>query len=52
MITNSAPTKYYVRAANGSTIDLVDSEPQARKIAKENRASVWILRAGKLARIG
>jgi hypothetical protein len=43
--------KYYIRSANGATIDLVDSEPQARKIAKDNHAQVWMLRGGKLVRI-
>lgn len=50
--TTNGPTKYYVRAANGATIDLVDREAEARKIAKDNKAFVYILRGGKLVRIG
>lgn len=48
----NAVDKYYVRSATGATVDLVTSYSQAAKIAKENRASVWMLRAGKLVRVG
>lgn len=47
----TGPDRYYVRAANGATIDLLPTLAQAAKVAKENKASVWMLRAGKLARI-
>lgn len=51
-LVGNGPTKYYVRSSTGATIDLVDRESEARKIAKDNKASVWILRGGKLVRIG
>lgn len=44
--------RYLVKQANGSTVDLVNSESEAFKIAKDNKAQVWVLRAGKLVRIG
>lgn len=44
--------RYYVRATNGATIDLVPTLAQAAKIARENRAQIWQLRAGKLVRVG
>jgi hypothetical protein len=44
--------RYLVKHANGSTVDLVNSESEAFKIAKANKAQVFTLRAGKLVRIG
>lgn len=49
--TAANATKYHVRQANGSTVDLVTNEADAFRIAKANHAQVYILRAGKLVRI-
>lgn len=51
-LVGNGPTKYYVRSSTGATIDLVETEAHARKLARDNKAQVWILRGGKLVRIG